>query len=115
MVLLENVCYVRFLPLFGEPLPLENSKFCIIRVGQKPHRMLLNIGFLEGTNNQWRQEVGVAHFPPGIISFLSAASCCDIREITWEMPIVVSNWIDYCWSIRFLHNYNCRGSSKFTL
>ena len=59
VVLLENQCYIRFLPLSGEPHPLERSKFCIIKIGQKPHRMLLNIGFLEGTNNQWRQEVGV--------------------------------------------------------
>ena len=58
VVLLENQCYVRFLPLSGEPHLLERSKFCIIKIGQKSHRMLLNIGFLEGTNNQWRQEVG---------------------------------------------------------
>ena len=54
----------------GEPHPPEGSKFCIIRVGQKPHRMLLNIGFLEGTNNQWREEVGVSPgIPPGTFSF----------------------------------------------
>ena len=58
MVLLENQCYVRFLPLSGEPRPPEDSKFCIIRVGPKPHRVLLNVGFLEGTCNEWRQEVG---------------------------------------------------------